>query len=56
MRQGENALNVIERVEERLAELAPTLAEGVEVVPTYDRSRSSSARSTRCSTRSARRC
>src|SRR5581483_9366024 len=38
MRQGENALNVIERVKRRLAELAPTLPEGVEVVTTYDRS------------------
>jgi Cu(I)/Ag(I) efflux system membrane protein CusA/SilA len=38
MRQGENALAVIARVKERLAELAPTLPAGVEVVPTYDRS------------------
>ena len=38
MRQGENALNVIQRVKDKLAELAPTLPEGVEVVPTYDRS------------------
>ncbi|MEO6027736.1 MAG: CusA/CzcA family heavy metal efflux RND transporter [Candidatus Binatia bacterium] len=38
MRQGENALNVIARVKERLAELAPSLPEGVEVIPTYDRS------------------
>jgi Cu(I)/Ag(I) efflux system membrane protein CusA/SilA len=38
MRQGENALNVIERVKKRLAELAPTLPDGVEVVTTYDRS------------------
>ena len=38
MRQGENALSVIERVKARLAELAPTLPAGVEVVPTYDRS------------------
>ena len=38
MRHGENALQVIERVKQRLEELAPTLPEGVEVVPTYDRS------------------
>jgi len=38
MRQGENALDVIARTKARLAELAPTLPEGVEVVTTYDRS------------------
>jgi Cu(I)/Ag(I) efflux system membrane protein CusA/SilA len=38
MRQGENALNVIERVKAKLAELAPSLPKGVEVVTTYDRS------------------
>ncbi len=38
MRQGENALNVIRRVERRLAELAPGMPPGVEVVTTYDRS------------------
>jgi Cu(I)/Ag(I) efflux system membrane protein CusA/SilA len=38
MRQGENALAVIERVKEKLAEIAPSLPAGVEVVPTYDRS------------------
>ncbi len=38
MRQGENALDVIARVKTRLAELGPTLPEGVEVVTTYDRS------------------
>jgi Cu(I)/Ag(I) efflux system membrane protein CusA/SilA len=38
MRQGENALAVIDRVKARLAELAPTLPEGVEIVTTYDRS------------------
>ncbi|HXU62052.1 MAG TPA: CusA/CzcA family heavy metal efflux RND transporter, partial [Polyangia bacterium] len=38
MRTGENALDVIDRVKARLAELAPTLPAGVEVVPTYDRS------------------
>jgi Cu(I)/Ag(I) efflux system membrane protein CusA/SilA len=38
MRYGENALNVIERVKAKLAELAPSLPSGVEVVTTYDRS------------------
>jgi len=38
MRQGENALHVIERVKARLAELRPSLPSGVEVVTTYDRS------------------
>ncbi|MEI6415433.1 MAG: efflux RND transporter permease subunit, partial [Pseudomonadota bacterium] len=38
MRQGENALNVIERVKARLAELKSSLPQGVEVVTTYDRS------------------
>jgi Cu(I)/Ag(I) efflux system membrane protein CusA/SilA len=38
MRQGENALNVIRRVKTKLAELAPSLPPGVEVVTTYDRS------------------
>jgi Cu(I)/Ag(I) efflux system membrane protein CusA/SilA len=38
MRQGENALKVIERVKAKLAELGPSLPEGVEVVTTYDRS------------------
>ncbi len=38
MRQGENALSVIERVKAKLAELKPSLPEGVEVVSTYDRS------------------
>ncbi len=38
MRTGENALSVIRRVKQRIAELAPSLPEGVEVVPTYDRS------------------
>ncbi|MBI2374838.1 MAG: efflux RND transporter permease subunit [Deltaproteobacteria bacterium] len=38
MRQGENALQVIERVEAKLAELKPSLPEGVELVTTYDRS------------------
>jgi Cu(I)/Ag(I) efflux system membrane protein CusA/SilA len=38
MRHGENALNVIGRVKAKLEEMKPTLPEGVEVVPTYDRS------------------
>jgi len=37
MRQGENALNVIERVKKKLEELKPSLPEGVDVVTTYDR-------------------
>ncbi|MBF8261169.1 MAG: heavy metal efflux pump, CzcA family [candidate division NC10 bacterium] len=38
MRHGENALNVIERVKEKLSELTPSLPKGVEFVTTYDRS------------------
>jgi Cu(I)/Ag(I) efflux system membrane protein CusA/SilA len=38
MRHGENALNVITRVKERIKELQPSLPSGVEVVTTYDRS------------------
>jgi copper/silver efflux system protein len=38
MRQGENALAVIERVKARLDEIKPSLPEGVEIVTTYDRS------------------
>jgi Cu(I)/Ag(I) efflux system membrane protein CusA/SilA len=38
MRQGENALNVIERVKAKLVELKPSLPEGVQVITTYDRS------------------
>jgi Cu(I)/Ag(I) efflux system membrane protein CusA/SilA len=38
MRHGENAKNVIRRVERRLAELERSLPAGVEIVPTYDRS------------------
>jgi len=37
MRQGENALHVIDRVKARLQELQPSLPAGVEVVTTYDR-------------------
>jgi len=39
MRHGENALSVIERVKARIAELKPSLPEGVELVETYDRSK-----------------
>jgi len=38
MRHHENALEVIDRVKAKLEELKPTLPEGVEIVPTYDRS------------------
>jgi copper/silver efflux system protein len=38
MRYGENALNVIERVEKRLEEVSRSLPPGVEIVTTYDRS------------------
>ncbi|AKT40344.1 efflux RND transporter permease subunit [Chondromyces crocatus] len=38
MRYGENALEVIQRVEAKLGELRKTLPEGVEIVTTYDRS------------------
>lgn len=38
MRQGENAREVVTRVEDRLAALGRSLPEGVEVQPSYDRS------------------
>src|SRR5581483_8485672 len=38
MRYGENALHVIDGVKQKLAEIKSSLPEGVEVVPTYDRS------------------
>ncbi|MFB3814201.1 MAG: efflux RND transporter permease subunit [Terriglobales bacterium] len=38
MRQGENALEVIDRVKAKLKEIGPGLPEGVKVVPVYDRS------------------
>ncbi len=38
MRQGENALDVIERVKAKLEEIKPGLPAGVEIVTTYDRS------------------
>ena len=56
MRHGENALDVIERVEERIDELRRTLPEGVEIVPVYDRSRPHRARDRHAQrTRSSRR-
>jgi copper/silver efflux system protein len=38
MRQGENALNVINRVKAKIEEIKPSLPKGVEIVTTYDRS------------------
>jgi copper/silver efflux system protein len=38
MRQGENALDVIERVKEKIRQIEPGLPPGVKVVPIYDRS------------------
>lgn len=38
MRQGENALDVIDRVKEKIRQLEPGLPQGVKVVPIYDRS------------------
>jgi len=38
MRSGENALNVIERVKAKVRDVHASLPEGVEIVPTYDRS------------------
>ncbi len=38
MRQGENALSVIERVKEKIREVTPALPPGIEIVPVYDRS------------------
>ncbi|HLN80452.1 MAG TPA: CusA/CzcA family heavy metal efflux RND transporter [Thermoanaerobaculia bacterium] len=38
MRHGENAMNVIRRVKERIKAIEPTLPEGVKIVTTYDRS------------------
>ncbi len=37
IRYGENALNVIERVKEKLKQVKASLPEGVEIVTTYDR-------------------
>lgn len=38
MRQGENALNVIDRVKAKIKDITPSLPEGMEIVPVYDRS------------------
>ena len=38
MRYGENALNVIDGIKKKLEEIKSSLPEGVEIVPTYDRS------------------
>jgi len=38
MRQGQNALDVIERVKQKLKDLEPSLPPGVEVLTAYDRS------------------
>ncbi|HEY3863059.1 MAG TPA: CusA/CzcA family heavy metal efflux RND transporter [Verrucomicrobiae bacterium] len=38
MRYGENALNVIDGIKKKLAEVKSSVPEGVEIVPTYDRS------------------
>ncbi|MCC6553983.1 MAG: efflux RND transporter permease subunit [Polyangiaceae bacterium] len=38
MRSGENALDVIDRVKQRIEEIRPSLPEGVRIVPVYDRS------------------
>ena len=39
MRHGENAMRVIGAVKQRLAQIAPSLPKGVQIVTTYDRSR-----------------
>jgi Cu(I)/Ag(I) efflux system membrane protein CusA/SilA len=38
MRHGENAMNVIGAVKQRLAQIGPSLPKGVKIVTTYDRS------------------
>jgi Cu(I)/Ag(I) efflux system membrane protein CusA/SilA len=38
MRFGENALDVIDRVKQKIKEIEPGLPKGVKIVPTYDRS------------------
>ena len=38
MRSGENALAVIDRVKQKIADVTPSLPEGVKIVPVYDRS------------------
>jgi copper/silver efflux system protein len=38
MRDGENALTVIDRVKRRIAEITPALPPGLQIIPVYDRS------------------
>jgi len=38
MRYGQNALKVIQRVKRRVEEIRPSLPEGIELIPVYDRS------------------
>ena len=38
MRTGENAMQVIQRVKEKIAQIAPSLPKGVTITPFYDRS------------------
>jgi Cu(I)/Ag(I) efflux system membrane protein CusA/SilA len=38
MRQGQNALDVIDRVKARVAEVTPSFPPGLKLIPTYDRS------------------
>jgi Cu(I)/Ag(I) efflux system membrane protein CusA/SilA len=38
MRHGENALNLIDRVKQKITEIEPSLPPGVKIVSTYDRS------------------
>ena len=38
MRHGENALNLIDRVKQKIKELEPSLPPGIKIVTTYDRS------------------
>ena len=38
MRHGENALNLIDRVKQKIKEIEPSLPQGIKVVTTYDRS------------------
>src|SRR5512137_1929730 len=38
MREGQNALDVIDRVKERIRQIEPGLPKGIEIVPVYDRS------------------
>ncbi|GJM02126.1 MAG: cation transporter [Rhodomicrobium sp.] len=37
MRTGENALNVINRIKDKIESLKPSLPDGVEIIPVYDR-------------------